>query len=311
MSEFFRRIIRVTAWDSPNVLFALAQQARGITPTDEVVTPGVLSWRDLQRRLATWDVIRRTVGLDANFYEGQQLLMYPMTWLDRAEERERVVRCRQAPTESLGIDPAEGGDSTAMAAVNKWGLKELVSKKTPDTSVITTELISFMKRHNVPPERVCIDRGGGGKQHADIIRARGYAIRTVAFGTPIEQELKRGMTRIEDKVEMREERYSYVNVRAEMAGELRELLDPSMNVNGFALPPEYHELRSQLAPIPLGYDGEGRLFLPPKNRKAGQQETSQKTLTELIGHSPDEFDALCLAVRAMLHKSKRNIAGAI
>jgi hypothetical protein len=59
------------------------------------------------------------------------------------------------------------------------------------------------------------------------------------------------------------------------------------------------------------YDEEGRMMLLPKSRKPGGNAT-QKTLTELIGHSPDEADALALAVHAMLHPGERKpTAGAI
>jgi hypothetical protein len=95
-----------------------------------------------------------------------------------------------------------------------------------------------------------------------------------------------------------------------MYGDLRNLLDPS-RPQGFALPAEYAELRRQLAPIPLTYDGEGRLELLPKNRRHGEEPTRRKTLTELIGCSPDEADALVLAVHAMLHQSRRVTAGAV
>jgi hypothetical protein len=94
----------------------------------------------------------------------------------------------------------------------------------------------------------------------------------------------------------REVRYIYRNRRAEMYGELRLLLNPVEELGapnytpaGFALPGEYAELRRQLSPIPLIYDGEGRLERPPKNKREGAG--SRTSLQEMLGCSPDEADA--------------------
>ncbi len=67
--------------------------------------------------------------------------------------------------------------------------------------------------------------------------------------------------------------------------------------------------------MPLTYDDEGRLYVLPKTRKADavikNQGVRAKTLTELIGHSPDEADALALAVYVMLSEERVPVAGAI
>jgi hypothetical protein len=115
--------------------------------------------------------------------------------------------------------------------------------------------------------------------------------------------------RIEDKIDQREERYAYTNRRAEMYGLLRSLVDPVEQ--GWGIPTEYYDcLVSQLSVLPLLYDEEGRMYMLPKNRKR-DSESKRQTLTELIGHSPDESDALVLAVYGMLRKAKRAVAGAI
>ena len=95
------------------------------------------------------------------------------------------------------------------------------------------------------------------------------------------------------------------------------LLDPlSRDKDGdlipvFAISAEYEELRRQLAVMPKETDEEGRAMMPPKNRKPGQDETNRKTLVELLGRSPDEADALVLAVHGMLHKPQVMKAGAM
>lgn len=303
---YHRKVIQITAEDSPNVKYALLQRSLGISPDNEIVCPGVLTYEEYKVRRKLWDQIRQCISLDARFYKGSELLLYPPHWLVNARELDRGLLGKKRIALAIGIDPAEGGDKTAMSAVDEYGLIELVSQKTPDTSDITDLAIAFMKRHNVHPERVYFDRGGGGKQHADRLRKMGYDVNTVAFGESVMMDPKRGLRLIEERIGNREERYSYFNRRAKMYGELSELLDPSYG--GFALPEEYSELFQQMAPIPKTYR-EGRLYILPKSKKdAGSKE---KTLTELIGHSPDELDSLVIALHAMNHSELRITAGAV
>lgn len=313
---FHRRVIRIKAEDSPNVRLAQAQIKAGQEPTGEVIVPGVKSWPEYVKNRKLWDKIRQCIGLDAEFYEGAEVLLYPPDWLNRAETiAAGLHRNRQA--KAIGIDPAEGGDSTAMAAVDELGLIELVSKKTPDTAIITSEALAFMTRHGVPPEMTMFDRGGGGKQHADRLRQQGYNVRTVAFGESSKPERKRGgITPLDTAIKQDETRYIYKNRRAEMYGRLRIRLDPSNEryavpsqslAIGWGIPAEYTELRRQLSPIPLAYDEEGRLELPPKHRK--NPNDTRTTLTELIGCSPDEADAVVIGLYCMETKGARRIAG--
>ncbi len=156
-------------------------------------------------------------------------------------------------------------------------------------------------------------------------------MRTVAFGEGIAHDPTRALQSIALRLDEREERYAYRNRRSQMYGELSLLLDPSTDGSvsigewadgrkdskgfifmGFALPQEYTDLRHQLAHIPKLYDPEGRLELPPKNKRPEAPENSKKkTLIEIIGYSPDEADALVLAVHGMMHKSSKPQAGAV
>lgn len=203
-----------------------------------------------------------------------------------------------------------------MSAVDEWGLIEQVSRKTPDTNVVVGEVIAFANKHSCPFERVTFDRGGGGKEHADRMRAMGYNVKTVAFGESPTLDMRRGKNRLADRQDNREDRYAFLNRRAEMYWDLSGLLDPAREqaINGdrgshaFGIPVEYAELRRQLSVLPKLYDGEGRIYLPPKNKKSETQKV--KTLTEMLGCSPDEADSLVLAVHAMLKVHKRSTAGA-
>jgi hypothetical protein len=316
--RYYRKIIRITGDDSPNVRYAKAELEQGREPSNRVIIPGVLPWADFCKRRATWDEVKQCIGLDAQFYEGAEVLLYPPTWLDRAnriaeklnnERRVRQVYC-------VGCDPGEGVANTAWAGVDRYGLLELISFKTPDTSIIEDQSISLIKKHNLNHDNMIFDRGGGGKQIADGLRRKGYNVRTVAFGEAILVEPKRGMRMFEEKVDTKEDRTSYKNARAEMYGDLRYVLDPEGGYNdgeGFGIPARYTELRRQLAPLPLLYGPEGVIQLPPKNRRPEVNANNSKTITivDILGCSPDESDALVLAVRGLLHKNIRPVARGI
>lgn len=314
----YRKVIRIKGEHSPNVRAALPYAHRGLTPPPKFLIPGVLPWLDYKKRRETWDPVMQCVGLDADFWEGAEVLLYPPQWLNRAEAIAETVRLLQGRRAAgVGVDPGEGGANTCWTAVDEWGILEQVSLQTPDTSVIIKRTLAFTQRWGAKAEAVCFDRGGGGKQIADEMRSRGVMVRTVGFGEPVLPEPKVGSTWPHEKVEQREERYTYGSRRCQMYGALRELLDPVREEStslqsadgagkprGFGIPKELVRLRAQLAVIPLLYDKDGRLHLPPKHRTPGMS-SAEKTLTELIGHSPDEADSLVLAVYAMQNKPRR------
>lgn len=319
MPHCYRKVIHIKAEDSPNVQAALMRKARGLDPGNEILIEGVLPYADYKKRRETWDPVAQCIGLDAQFWEGAEVLLYPPAWLNRAEAFALDLLMRGVPRQArcIGCDPGEGTASTCWSVVDSLGLLELLSIKTPDTSVIMNDTKGLMKKWGVPPEGVVFDRGGGGKQIADTMRAQGLSVRTVAFGEAVSQEPQRfkgAGQAFADRINITEERYAYKNRRAEMYGTLREMLDPGLGYNsgtGFGIPAVYTELRRQLAPIPLLYDNEGRLFLPPKGRQfAGELQQqrgapTQKTMIELIGCSPDEADSLVLAIHGLTSKAKR------
>lgn len=261
---------------------------------------------DAVRRQYTADLARQE--LEGEFLDEDAAFLFPDDWLVHSARRAETLRGRPRKAKGIGIDTGEGVSKTSMSAVDDFGLIEQASKRTPDTDVITGEALAFMRRHGVPPDRVNFDRGGGGKQAADRLRAQGYPVQTVAFGDPVTLAPRRGKAPIGDRFTIMEERSIYKNRRAEMYGTLRNLLDPT-NEQGFAIGAEYTELRRQLAPIPLTYDGEGRMYLIPKNKP--NPNYTGPTLTALLGCSPDEADSLVLAVHAMLNRPTRAKAGAM
>lgn len=306
-----RKIIRIKATDSPNIRLALSQLERGERVTHETIVPGVITYQQYVDRRNSYDKVKACISLDAEFYEGSELLWFPPVWLDMSVERARwLVKGRKA--KAGGCDPAEGGDKTAMSAIDEYGLIELVSRKTPNTDDVVREAKAFMIKHGIPPDRFCFDRGGGGKQHADRMRADGLPVRSVGFGESLVPELKYGRPPVRIRRGEKEERYEYLNRRAQMYGELSEALDPGLPGIRFAIPEEYAELRRQLAPIPKMYDQEGRMKMLSKNKRNPDpaNPSTEKTLIELIGCSPDEADSLVLAYHALRHRSNTPVLGA-
>ena len=290
----YRKVLRIRGQDSPNVRYALAEIAKGLKPSNTVILPGVLTYGDYQKRRDTWNARRQSIGLDARFYEDATNMLYPMAWLDAAERRYDSLVAKRRFAKGIGIDSAEGGDSTTMAASDELGLIELVSMKTADTSVITAEADHFARKHNVPWHKVLFDRGGGGKQHADRMRLQGKPVRSIGFGESPTLRPRFAKYFPGDREAIQETKYTYINKRAELYGELSVLLDPALG--GWAIPREYTELRRQMERIPKLFDSEDRLRMLPKRRT--KKDSKEESLMDLLGCSPDELDAVVLSVHA-------------
>ena len=281
--------------------------------------PGVITFQEYLERRRTWDKIRQCVGLDAEFYEGAEVMLFPPQWLDRSHHIAETVRGKQGrKAKAMGCDPGEGGASSSWVIGDELGILEVYSVKTPDTTAVPTITLMLMRKWNIPEESVAMDRGGGGKQHADYLEQyHGVNIQTVAFGESPTIEPRRSLVQVEEKIDTRHEKYAFINVRAEMYWRAREYLDPALNPQGYGIPAEYTMLRSELAPIPMQlgseetgqwscWDQEGRFRLPPKNRRnTGVRGERQVCLVDLIGHSPDEADAFVLMLHAL--ENSRNI----
>lgn len=297
-STAHRTLVRIRGEDSPNVRLAQGQARKGEPITGEMLVPGVLPYYQYLKRRRTWDRVRQCVGIDARFYEGVETLMFPPEWLNRSETIAESLRGKPRRAVAIGVDAGEGCANTALAAVDWLGLIELESHRTKDTDRVVRLTKAFMRRHCVPPECVAFDRGGGGKQHADRMRAEGYDVGTVSFGGSVADE--RG-GRHKDRRDETESKFAYKNRRAQMYGELREMLR-----RGWGVPSQYTDLLHQLSVIPLLLDPDGRLMLLPKSAPPGKP-----SLTQLIGRSPDEGDATAIAVHTMLHAPAEMVAGVL
>lgn len=308
--RFYRKVIRIKAVDSPNVRLATQETSKGRKPSGRILVPGVVDYETYLKRRRMWDPVRQSIGLDAEFYEGAEVLMYPPLWLNRAEQiaaSRTSGSCHKKRT--MGVDSGEGGDKSSWTIVDEDGVIHQEAYRTPDTMVIPSRTIALMMQFGVRAEDVLFDRGGGGKQHADRLRSQGYKVKTVGFGeTASDPHQDKRMRTSQQKGEAREIRYAYRNRRSEMYGMLRILLDPAEERN-FGIGAEYVELRRQLSLIPLQYDDEGRLVLPPKDRK--NPNSQDITLRDILGCSPDESDSLVLAVFGLERRSPKFVVRAM
>lgn len=275
-----RKVIHISAADSPNVQAGKLYRESGGTGPAPIVIAGIISDEEYLRRMQDWDAVQRTTRLDGRFHEGEESRLVPDAWLDVAMDRNRwnyLAEVERTPT-AIGIDVAAGGrDNTVWTLVDQYGIVEQFVMDLSNTMEIAGRTIEFMTCHDIDPYFVAIDAGGGGKQIADRLKEQGYDIHLVGFG------------------ESAEAKSSYRNRRAELYGELRNRLRPDQGRDVFAIPPDATDLRNELAIIPLSYDSEGKLLLIPKdNSRAGEP-----SIRKLLGRSPDRADSLALAVWAL------------
>jgi len=309
--SLFRKVIKIRAEDSPNVRLGLAQERTGWPIEHRELIPGVLSYREYKKRRKHWNKQQQSEGLDAEFYEGDNLLLFPPEWLSLSEElAETKPKPGRIARRAMGVDSAMGGDNTSWCIVSDWGVEKMLSVKTPDSSVIVGQTLMLMDEFNIRADDVLFDMGGGGKQHAEVLRNKGHDVRVISFGAAASPEPKLGRTTIGDRRLNDEERKAYKNRRAEMYGVTSVAMNPQQG-GGLAIPntDEMAELRQQLAKIPRMYNQEGLMFLPPKRRK--DSNSREITMTEIVGHSPDEADAFVLAVFGLKKNTFKPIAGVL
>lgn len=292
---YYRKVIHIRAADSPNVRLAEAEKLLGKEPSGRMVIQGVKPYDEYLKNVKMWDPIQKCVSLDAEFYEGAEVKLYPKPWLTRATTIRRPAgkyKCY------MGVDTGEGGDDTVWTIIDRYGVLHQEAMKTPDTSVIPHNTIDLIKRWGIAAENVLFDKGGGGYEHVCHLRSLGVKVQSVGFGEKAtDPHVTKRTKTVKERVEDRETGYVYKNRRAEMYGIARGLLDPGRNPSGFRIPRRYNELLRQLGPLPLLFDEEGRLYLPPKNKT--DKNSTKLTIRDMIGCSPDEADSFVLACFSM------------
>jgi hypothetical protein len=291
----YRRVIRIRAEDSPNVQLGLMMEERGLEYDGTILIDGVKDYDEYRKNRKTWDPIQQCVSLDGDFYEGLENKLYPPEWLSLSHRKADLLKGKgRSRKRYMGIDVGEGGDATVWTVIDRLGIIEQKSMKTPDTSVIPGITLSLIKKHKIDSKDVLFDRGGGGFEHANYLRSKGHMVRSVGFGEAASPAfITKRIKSTHERTEEKETQYVYKNRRAEMYGILRRLLDPMQNPMGFAIPLDLTDLIFQLKPLPLLFDEEGRLYLPPKDKR--NKDSKVETLKQLLGRSPDEADSLVLA----------------
>jgi hypothetical protein len=300
---YYRKIVQITVEDSPNVRYARAQQRAGVSPDNTLVLPGPKSWAKYQEDLATMDEEEQCVKLWAKFYKGSRIMLCPEAVLMRCAANAVKLKGVKRKAKAIGIDAGEGSADTVFVVGDEYGIIGWWEQRTPDTSDIEGELIAFGRQYQVDPEHWVFDRGGGGKQIADYMRKRGFQVRTVGFGDAVSLDVKYGKHLVPSKREVREQRSVYKNRRSQMYGEFAD-----MAASGYAIPIEFKELHRQLGKVPKKRGPEGELVIPSKRKR--DPDSTEVTLTELLGRSPDQADAAVLMLHDILHKAPRARIGA-
>lgn len=306
------KVIQIPADHSPNVRLAMTEEAQGRVATREILIPGCMDIDDYRFRRKTFDPILASAGLDAEFYEGKEVRLYPLDALTRSRDLgQALLSMRKRRARGLGVDAAEGGDSSVWTVVDDYGILHQLSLKTKDTNEIPKITLGLMREYHLRADQVAFDRGGGGKQHADRMRAKGYDVRTIGFGESATDPNKARKTTliretVDKRVKAEEGRYVYKNRRVEMYDVLARRMESD---KGFGIPPKYTELLRQMKPMPKKYDGEGRQYLPPKDKPNDTYKGD--TIKQILGCSPDELDSLVLAVYVMDRKHAKPHAGAV
>ena len=318
MPRYYRKVIQISAEDSPNVRWAQKEIREGKKPSNRILLGGVITYSDYCKRRQLWDEVRQCISLDGRFWEGADLLLFPPVWLNLCENLAKAGFVNvTGQRKTLGIDTAQGGDNTCWAVTCLSGLVALISRKTPDTSVIPKMTLAIMRQYRILAEDVLFDRGGGGQEHADRLRDQGYNVGTVSFGegaTP-ERKIYKEYVPGQERIRQAEHKMAFKNRRAEMYWAARQVIEPKGDDEKkeatFALPSSIvnrprtdggPSLRGQLSKIPIDTDDEGRISVRPKG-KTGDNDRNKKTLVQLVGCSPDEADAFVMSVYRLTRRS--------
>jgi hypothetical protein len=342
VQQYSRKVIHISCEDSPNVRYAKEQEKVGVEITNDILVPGVMSYWKFKDRENKWDEVKKCIQLYGRFYKGKHTLLFPPQNLNKSERLVDSLRFKRRVARAIGCDPGEGSAETAWYVVDDYGILEEVALQTLDTTEIFDTSIFLMRKWNVEPYNLLFDAGGGGKQHSDYLRRAGHDVSTIWFNESLQAPPQTWQRSAKKQKQVREEKGVYKNRRAMMYGHLSDLIEPMVDVSQgvvsdypspsrefsdidgepliepdtrdpqprFCIPSQYRELRRQLALMPKLMDGEGKLYLPSKNRTEKDTNKKEKTLSEIIGCSPDRADALVLAVFQRDYGRSRIRAGA-
>ncbi len=156
----------------------------------------------------------------------------------------------------IGVDPARGGDKTAIAIRQGRDLVKVIRYDNEDLMEVVGRVIQVMEEYR--PTLVNIDEGGLGYGVVDRLKEQGYKVRGVNFGGQWKNKVAWG------------------NKRAEMWGDMREWLKS-------ASIPDDRKLKTDLISPREETDSSGAIFLESKKKMRSRGLAS-----------PDSADALAL-----------------
>lgn len=302
-------VIHIDCARTPNVSAGRTWNRLGRKGACRVPIPGIMSYANYVSHIQEWDEYNITTRLRGRLPDSDEgWVVVPRPWLDGCREVwpqiDEEVRGRLPKW--LGVDASHGrGDLACWAVVDRLGLVDLRTMSPdeakdkygqPDTVKMLERTRDLMTAYGIPGGRVIVDAGGGGQDAiADPLRREGVVVRLVDFGAA--PSTKRA-------------RKQYKNRRAELYGTLAEACNPTKWRQTeletpkcwercFSIPPgdQYDALAEELPMIPKRYDREGKMHLPPKDKR--DPNSKEQSLREILGHSPDRSDAVALAVWGM------------
>lgn len=211
----------------------------------------------------------RSMMLKGDFKAGKNddpWQVIPSDWVTAAQDRWTPDGGRGIPMDSIGVDPARGGDDETVIAPRHghWFAELSVhpGMATPNGPIVAS-LVLVDRRDDAP---VHVDVIGIGSSVYDHLEGNGIHVIGV---NGAERSHARDVTH----------NLAYMNKRAEVWWSLREALDPSRNIL-IALPPD-PKLRADLC-APRW-----------KLTQRGIQVESKEDLIKRLGRSPDRGDAVC------------------
>lgn len=301
-----RKVIHVSAEDTPNVQAGmyweqLPKDSRTARPP--VIIDGLISYEDYLRRKHEMPEPERIMRLEGQFYTGDQALLFTHAALDASQKRWKTLPpVAQRDAVAMGIDTGQGRDLTVWTIVDDDGVIAFYSDKKSRARTVVNKTVQLVEQYNIDPKNVAIDFGGGGNEIAQFLPWR---VRCVMFGESASQH--RRVKGRQKKEQQRVTRISYKNRRAEMYGILSSAMNPELREKVFAIPPHHVELRKELSVIPLMWDNEGKLQLPPKDQTSANAKDQLSMRSLLGGKSPDHADSLALAYFAL--KNAKRLTG--
>lgn len=169
----------------------------------------------------------------------------------------------------MGIDCSGlGADFDCYAVIDKYGVKEIQKRNDIDTFGKANLTCSLIDKYGAKEK--CVDATGGYSQGLqDVLKERNISLNPINFSQKAFDPVK------------------YPNARTEMYMELAHEIR-----NGFWVP---DSVRVEILAMQSAINNKGQIFLLPKD-----------DVKKIIGHSPDEADAVALAVYAMRHYGKNS-----